>query len=230
VIVRALGPSLSTGGHAVPGRVQDPILELHDRNGRLIAFNDDWRDDPEQRAAIQATGLAPNDDREAAIAKRLDPGAYTAIIRGKASRTGLALVEAYDLDKDPDTRLANISTRGFVQTGDNVMIGGFIVGNNSPSTKVIVRAMGPSLKNKGVASALDDPTVELHDGNGNVFAFNDDWGSDPGAAEIQSNQLAPDDPRESATLQTLAPGNYTAIVRGKNNNTGVALVEAYNLR
>jgi hypothetical protein len=230
VIVRALGPSLSAGGHPIAGRVQDPVLELHDRNGALIAFDDDWRDDPEQRAAIQASGLAPNDDREAAIARKLDPGSYTAIIRGKANFTGLALVEAYDLDSDPDTRLANISTRGFVQTGDNVMIGGFIVGNNSPSTKVIVRAIGPSLRNKGVPGVLDDPTLELHDGNGSAFAFNDDWQNDPGAAEIQSNQLAPDNPHESATFLTLAPGNYTAIVRGKNNTTGVALVEVYNLR
>jgi hypothetical protein len=228
VILRAIGPSMNVNGNPVPGRLDDPTLELHDDSGTLIDFNDNWKDSP-QRVEIALSGLAPTDDREAAISRSLAPGKYTGIIRGKNDTTGIGLVEVFDRDSSANSKLANISTRGFVDVGDNVMIGGFIVGSQQASTAVVLRAMGPSLTGKGVPGALQDPTLEVHDANGTVFARNDNWQDDPRAVEIQRDQLAPDDPRESATLQTLAPGNYTAIVRGMNQSTGVALVEIYNV-
>ena len=228
VILRAIGPSLAANGAPVPGRLADPTLELHDESGAQIDFNDNWKDSP-KRAEIESSTLAPTDDREAVIVRTLVPGRYTAIVRGKGNDTGIAVVEAYDRDGASNSQMANISTRGFVETGDNVMIGGFIIGNQSAPTKIVVRAIGPSLTGKGVPGALEDPLLELHDGNGAIFAINDNWRDDPGATEIQSKQLAPTDEREAATLQTLAPGNYTAIVRGGKNTTGVGLVEVYNV-
>jgi hypothetical protein len=228
VILRAIAPSLRTNGAPVPGRLADPTLELHDESGAQIDFNDNWKDSP-QRAEIESSPLAPGDDRESAMARTLAPGKYTAIIRGKGSDTGIALVEVYDRDGASNSQMANISTRGFVETGDNIMIGGFIVGNQNAPTKIVARAIGPSLTGKRVPGALEDPLLELHDGNGALFAINDNWRDDPGATEIQSKGLAPGDERESATLQTLAPGNYTAIVRGVKNATGLALAEVYNV-
>lgn len=231
ILLRAIGPSLNVNGTPVAGRLDDPMLELHDKNGALITSNDNWKDS-DQRAEIEQSGLAPAEDRESAILRVLGPDLpFTAVIRGKNNSSGVGLVEAYDISPAANAELANISTRGFVGTDDNVMIGGFIVGpNDRGSTEVVVRAIGPSLSNKGVTNALQDPTLELHDANGAAFAANDNWQDDPGAIKIQSDQLAPDDPRESATIQSLLPGNYTAIVRGKDNSIGVALVEAYNLR
>src|SRR6266446_5711054 len=239
VIVRAIGPSLTQYG--VPGALQDPTLELHEISGALIGQNDNWGTTiqggvitSDQVAEIQASGLAPGDSHESAIIATLQPGNYTAIIRGEPDgTTGVALVEAYDLgtaslDVSSNAQLGNISTRGLVQTGDNVMIGGFIVQGDMPAT-VIVRAIGPSLTAYGVQGALQDPTLELHDGSGAVIGANDNWQDDPGAAQIQADNLAPSDPRESATIVTLNPGNYTAIVRGANGTTGIALVEAYVL-
>jgi len=240
VIIRAIGPELTQYG--VPGALQDPFLELHDVSGALIGQNDNWGTTiqggvitSDQVAEIQASGLAPGDSHESAIIATLQPGNYTAIIRGEPDgTTGVALVEVYDLgtaslDVSSNAQLGNISTRGLVQTGDNVMIGGFIVRGDMPAT-VIVRAIGPSLTAYGVPGALQDPTLELHDGTGAVIGSNDNWRDDPGAAQIQADNLAPSDPRESATIVTLAPGNYTAIVRGTNDTTGVALVEAFVLQ
>ena len=221
VIVRAIGPSL--GGAGVTGALADPTLELHDQTGKIIASNDDWRDT--QEAAIIATTVPPTDDRESAIVMRLTPGNYTAIVRGKNNTTGVGLVEAYGLDGA--AKLANISTRGFVQTMDNVMIGGFIILNTGVPTTVLARAIGPSLT--GVANALADPTLELYDVNGTLLASNDNW-KDTQQAEIQATTIPPSNDKESAIVKTLATGNYTAIVRGKNNTTGVALVEAYNIQ
>lgn len=229
VFLRAIGPSIQVNHTPVPGRLDDPMLELHDESGAQIDFNDNWKDSP-QRTEIGSSTLAPSDDRESAILRTLAPGKYTAIVRGKGNSTGIALVEAYDRDAAANSQMVNISTRGFVETNDKVMIGGFIVGNQSAPTKVVVRAIGPSLTGKGVPGALEDPILELHDGNGVTFAINDNWRDDPGATEVQSKQLAPSDERESATLQTLPPGNYTAIVRGVRNTTGLALVEVYNLQ
>jgi Putative Ig domain/Galactose oxidase, central domain/Kelch motif len=224
VIIRALGPS--TG---VPGALQDPTLELHDSANNVV-FNDNWRDTQEQ--LISDTGIPPTDDREAAIVIGLDPGNYTAIVSGKNGATGIGLVEAYDLgtaslDTSGNSKLANIATRGFVNTGDNVMIGGAIIAGQD--TRVIVRAIGPSLTQFGIADALADPTLELHDGSGSLISSNDDWRSTQ-EQEIIATGLMPTDDRESAIVATLASGNYTAIVRGKNETAGVAIVEAYNLQ
>jgi hypothetical protein len=166
---------------------------------------------------------------ESAILRTLNPGNYTAVLRGNGGTSGIGVVEAYDLDQSVDSKLANISTRGFVDTGDNAMIGGTIITGSSP-TNVLVRAIGPSLSNAGVANALQDPTLELHDGNGAVIAFNDNWVDSPDAAAISATTIPPTDPRESAILKNLTPGNYTAIVRGAGNTTGVAVVEAYQLQ
>ncbi|HZE13089.1 MAG TPA: hypothetical protein VE086_04965, partial [Chthoniobacterales bacterium] len=228
VIIRGIGPSLSAFG--VPGALQDTTLELFTGN-TSIAFNDNWRDT--QGADIQATGFQPSDDRESAIVQALAPGAYTAIVRGKDNAAGIGVVEGYDLTNTTPTKLANISTRGFVEAGDNVMIGGFIVGagagnNGAGSARIVVRAIGPSLTQFGVANALEDPTLELHDGNGNVIGFNDNW-QESQAAEIQATGLAPGDQKESAIVRTFVTGAYTAIVRGNNSGTGVGLVEAYNV-
>jgi hypothetical protein len=174
--------------------------------------------------------VPPTNDLESAIVATLAPGAYTAIVSGKNGRTGVALVEAYDLDQAAG-QLANISTRGFVDIDDNVMIGGFIVGGGSDgaTATVLLRAIGPSLATQQVVGALQDPTLELHDGNGNTLSSNDDWKATQ-QAEITATGIPPTDDRESALVQTLALGNYTVVVRGKNNTTGVALVEAYNLQ
>jgi hypothetical protein len=228
VIIRGTGPSLTPFG--VPGALEDTTLELFAGNTSL-AFNDNWKDT--QAAEIQATGIPPTDDRESAIVQTLAPGAYTAILRGKDNTAGIGVVEGYDLTSNIPTKLANISTRGFVEAGDNVMIGGFIVGaglgnSGAGSARIVIRAIGPSLTQFGVANALQDPTLELHDGNGNTIGFNDNW-QDSQATEIQATGLAPTDEKESAIVRTLLTGAYTAIVRGNNSGTGVGLVEAYNV-
>jgi uncharacterized protein (TIGR03118 family) len=237
VILRGLGPSLKANGVPVPGRLADPFLELHDINGMLIASNDNWMNSSQpDKAAIIASGLAPTDPNESAIVKTLTSDTnYTAILRGVNNTTGIGLVEVYDLEPTSDTHLANISGRGFVSTGDDVLIGGVIVRGDAPE-QVLFRAIGPSLAAKGVKNALQDPTLDLYDVHGNLVAHNDNWKEEPDGvrnpariAEITATGLAPTDPRESAILETPASGNYTAIVRGKNTTTGVALAEAYRL-
>ena len=223
VIVRGIGPSLQSKG--VVNFLADPTLELRDQNQVLITSNDNWKDT--QQTEIEQSGLAPSNDAESAIVATLNPGAYTAILRGQNNGTGIGLVEVYDLDPTANSTLANISTRGFVGTGDDVIIGGFIVGNGEYPI-MEVRAIGPSLMSSGVAAPLLDPTLELHDLNGALLASDDDW-RDGQESAIQASGLAPSDDRESAIMASLGPGNYTAVVRGKNNTTGVALVEAYRL-
>jgi hypothetical protein len=220
VAVRGIGPSLPP---EIVGPLADPTLELHGPNN-LVITNDNWKDT--QQTEIQNTGLAPTNDLESAIVTTLPPGAYTAIVAGKNGTTGVALVEMYDLDVASDSKLANISSRGFVQIGDDVMIGGFILGNGTNSEKVIIRAIGPSLV--GIANVLADPTLDLHDGNGTLMMSNDNW-KDTQQTEIQNTGLAPTNDLESAIVTTLPPGAYTAIVAGKNGGTGVALVEVYHL-
>jgi hypothetical protein len=222
VLLRALGPTLSQFG--VTGVLADPTLELHSGNGSLITSNDNWKDT--QQAAITATGKAPPNNLESAILSTLAPGKYTAIVRGKNNTTGVALVEAYDLDQSISTTLTNISTRGFVDTGTNVMIGGFISGNGN--VNVIVRALGPTLTQFGVPNVLADPTLELRDTNGTLIASNDNW-KDTQQAAIQASGFAPPNANESAIIVARPAGNTTAIVRGKNNTTGNALVEVYTL-
>jgi uncharacterized delta-60 repeat protein len=224
VIVRAIGPSLA-GAH-LSNALADPTLELYS-GGRSIASNDNWKST--QQADIVASGLAPHDDLESAIARTLSPGAYTAIVRGKNGGAGIGLVEVYDLDQVAESKLANISSRGVVRTGDNVMIGGFIVGSGNTNTKILVRALGPSLTAAGVAGALSNPTLELHNGNGALIASNDNW-KNTQRAEIEATGIPPGNDAEAAILRTLSAGGYTAIVRGKSNSTGVALVEVYQLQ
>jgi hypothetical protein len=224
VIIRAIGPSLT--GFGVPGALANPTLDLF-QGSTLLFSNDDWQNSVQQ-AEIAASGLAPSNAAESAIIWTLIPGqGYTATVRGKNGTTGVGVVEAYDLDQAAASKLGNISTRGFVSTGDDVMIGGLIIVGNT-TANVIIRAIGPSLTNFGVPNALPDPTLELRDGNGAVLAFNDDWQTDQQALIIATG-LAPAHIRESAIVRSLSPGPYTAIVREFNNFTGVALVEAYQL-
>jgi len=239
VLIRALGPSLTQFG--VPDVLANPQLELHDVNS-LIGMNNDWQTTQiggvitsDQVAEIQNSGLAPSDPLESALIATLPPGNYTAIVRGVNNTTGNGLAEVYDLSPNSGSLLANISTRGFVQTGDNVMIGGFIV--VTQPTRVIIRAIGPSLSQFGVPDALANPQLELHDAN-SLIAQNDDWQTtqiggiitSDQVAEIQNSHLAPTNPAESAIIATLQPGTYTAIVSGVNNTTGNALVEVYDLQ
>jgi hypothetical protein len=241
VIIRAIGPELAH--HGVPNVLADSTLKLHDGTGALIASNDNWVTTiiggiitANQARDILASGHAPGDPRESAIIADLPAGNYTAIVRGVNNTTGVALVEVYDLSPETHSILGNISTRSFVQTGDDVMIGGFIVAGNEPK-KVILRAIGPDLTHYGVPNALADPTLELHDRTGALIASNDNWQSTIIGGIITSDQrryirnsgYAPGDGRESAIIAELPPGNYTAIVRGVNNATGVALVEVDDL-
>jgi pimeloyl-ACP methyl ester carboxylesterase len=222
VIVRGIGPSLG-----LQGVLADPTLELHEPDGTVVT-NDNWRDTQEQE--IIDTTIPPTNDLESAIVATLNPGPYTVIVAGKNGGTGIGVVEAYDLDQAANSQLANISTRGFVETSDNVMIGGFIIGGGGGgNSTIVVRGIGPSLTAGGVAGALQDPTLELHDSNGAIIASNDDWMDSADKQAIIDDGLAPTNDKESALLATLAPGAYTAIVGGVNNTTGVGLVEAYNL-
>lgn len=227
VIVRGIGPS--TG---LPGALADPVLELHGPppGNALIASNDNWREPVQNQTDVLATGLPPSDDHESAIVATLQPNTnYTAIVKGQNGTTGIGLAEVYDLEPG-NSQLGNISGRAFVQTGNDVAIGGFIVGNNIGAAKVIVRAIGPSLQSAGISNPLANPTLELRDGNGALIRFNDDWQDDPSqAAAITASGLAPTDPLESAISTSLAPGNYTAIVAGNNPGTGIGLVEIYKL-
>jgi phosphatidylinositol-3-phosphatase len=222
VVVRGLGPSLKINGTLIPGTLPDPVIELHRSDGAIAAANNDWKDT--QQLEIQATGLAPADDREAALIASLDPGAYTVVLSGRNNATGIGLVEAYDIDRSSAARLLNLAARGRVQTQDNVMIGGVILGGTDYS-RVIIRGLGPSIP---VPDRLSDPILELHDGNGATIEFNDDW-KQTQAAEIQISGLAPSDDREAAIIGNFPPGQYTVVLRGKNNATGIGLVEAYKL-
>ena len=223
VIVRALGPSLG-----IAGQLSDPTLTLYDANGQQFAADDNWQDDPAQAAQIRATGIAPKDSRESAVVETLTPAAYTAIVRGAGGSTGIGIVEIYDLDAQPAAcRLANIATRGSVQTGDDVLIGGFIL---TRASSVIIRALGPSLASAGISGFLADPSLELHDSQGTVITSNDNWQQDAyQASQLESSGVAPKDPLESAIVTTLQPGAYTPIVRGRQGTTGVGQVEVYDL-
>ena len=224
VLLRGIGPSLSVNGTPVAGRLGDPVLQLF-QGDALLAQNDNWKD--MQQSAIAETGVAPNADRESAIIANLAPGAYTAILSGKNNTTGIGLVEAYDLNAGANARLSNISTRGLVQTGDQVMIGGFIIGDQS--TRLIVRALGSSLSSAGIGNALADPQLQIFDSSGTVVASNDDWKSDQ-QAEIEATKIPPTNDAESAIVSTLPPGSYTAVVSGKDSGIGIGLVEVYSIQ
>jgi len=218
VIVRGIGPSLP-----LPGSLLDPTLELHDSSGAVIASNDNWGQSANS-AEIAVSGVAPTNPSESAILISLAPGSYTAILSGANQTTGIAVVEVYDLDGTADSKLANISTRAFVQDGDNILIGGLIVVGQS-AADTIVRAIGPSLP---VPGAMADPTLELRDANGVLLASNDNWRSTQETAIIATG-VAPTRDAESAIVISFSPGTYTAIVRGANGTTGVAVVEVYQL-
>jgi sugar lactone lactonase YvrE len=226
VLIRALGPSLAKSG--VKFLLQDPTLELKRPDGTATS-NDNWVDSP-QRNEIEATGLAPTDVRESALFVSLEPGAYTAIVRGKAPfEDGIGLVEVYDLDLAADSTLANISTRAFVHVGESVMIGGFVVNGGNGAGKVLIRALGPSLRQFGVHDAMDDPTLSLFNAEGTELLSNDDW-ADTQATEISGTGIAPPHGLESAIITTLPTGSYTAILEGYQGDNGVALIEVYNVR
>lgn len=230
LLLRGLGPSLSEVG--LSGVLSNPVLEMRDKNGTLIAANDDWKVD--QRPEIESTGLAPKDDRESAIVIDLRyPESYTALLRGANNTTGIGLVEVYDLSPNTGSVLANISTRGNVEPGDRVMIGGFIVGGPDPVARFIARGIGPSLSGAGIADSLADPTLRLMDSNGVLLSENDDWKSSPQLAFIEQSGLAPADDRESAVFAELGAGNYTVLLNGNGNGmsnaTGIGLVELYRL-
>ena len=225
VIIRAIGPALA--GEGVAGVLQDPTLELFDGAGNAITSNDNWKDT--QQSEIEATTIPPRNDAESAIVRSLAPGNYTAVVRGKNDSTGIGLVEVYDLAQAAQSQLANISSRGFVESGENVLIGGFIVGGGSGTVRVVIRAIGPALANEGVAGALQDPTLELADANGATVRANDNWKSDQ-QAELEALSIQPSNDLESALVAPVSAGNYTAIVRGKSDGTGVGLVEVYNVQ
>ncbi len=225
-IVRELGPSLSVGGTPIPGSLADPSLELRDSEGVLIAANNDWMTSP-QAQQVRNEGLAPSDPHESAIFASLAPGAYTAIARGAGNTSGIGLVELYDVAQDQASNATNISSRGRVQSGDNVMIAGFIVGGTT-SQRILLRGLGPSLGAQGIANPLADPSIELHNESGAIVASNDNWRSTQ-EADIQGTDIAPTDDKEAALITTLPQGRYTAIVRGAGTSTGVALIEVYRL-
>ena len=230
VVLRGLGPSLVNFGIPAAAVLSDPVLELHGPDGSLITMNDNWKDSP-QRAQIEGTMFQPTDDRESVIMATLPPANYTLIIRGSGQTAGVGVVEIYDGSQSTPSLLANLSTRGFVQTGDNVMIGGFVLGGSSANTTIVVRGLGPSLTQFGLGNVLADPTLELHDANGATMISNDNWIDDPvSAAQLSANGLAPQDPKESGIFTSLPPGQFTAILAGKNGGVGIGLVEIYNLQ
>ncbi|HCK80291.1 MAG TPA: fibronectin type III domain-containing protein [Candidatus Competibacter sp.] len=220
VLIRAIGPSMAKAG--VPNLLYDPTLTLYSGQ-TVLASNNDWQDS--QKTAIEATGKAPPDPQESAILTTLNPGPYTAIIRGVNDTTGNALVEVYDIERST-IRLINVSTRGRTETGDSVMIAGFVIGGSSPK-QILVRALGPALNAAGVPQTLADPTLTLYQGQ-TVVTGNDNW-QDGQKTAIEATRKAPLNPQESAILKTLNPGAYTAIVRGANGTVGNSLVEVYDL-
>ena len=227
VIVRAIGPSLS-----IPGALTDPSIDVYDGAGVLRASNNNWNDAGSRQQIIDS-GLAPTNDLESALWGIINPGPYTVVVTGHDGGTGLGLFEVYDLDDAVSARLANVSTRGLVQTGDNVLIGGFISGGGSgrDTFPVLVRALGSSIS--GVSQLLD-PTLELRDGNGAIIDFNDNWAvrSDGSSqrSEVEATTIPPTDELESAIITTVGAGSFTTIVRGKDGACGIGLVEVYRLQ
>jgi len=225
VVVRGLGPTLTQFG--VSGALADPTLQLFDGNGKTLFINNNWKDT--QQAGIQATGLAPPNDLESAIRIALQPGHYTAALSGNNGTTGVGLMEVYDIETAVSTVLTNVSTRGFVGTDQNAMIGGFIIEGGNGSTEVVVRGLGPTLTQFGVTGALADPALTLVDSNGNIVRSNNNW-KDTQQAAIQATGLAPPNDLEAAILVTVAAGHYTAILSGNGGGTGIGLVEVYKLK
>ena len=225
VVLRALGPSLGNAG--LSGTLSDPVITLYDAAGHTLANNDNWQAGANVDQ-IAADGLAPSDPAEAALRTTLEPGAYTAVVTGKDATQGIGLVEVYDLSPASNSSLANISTRGTVGTGSDLLIAGFIVGAVDNST-VVLRSLGPSLGAAGIGDPLKDPSFTVYDQNGFALATNDNWRDDSSAPDLEQNQLAPSDDAEAATILHLPVGAYTAVTVGADGGTGVGLVEVYNL-
>jgi hypothetical protein len=225
MVLRALGPSLS--GFGLSGVLTDPVLSVYNSSRTVIATNDDWQTDIGAEFML-ANGFAPTNPSESATLQTLAPGAYTVVVTGKDSTPGISLFELYDLSLTSNCKLGNMSTRGSVGTGDSVLISGFIVGDVASAT-VVVRALGPSLASFGVSEPLSDPTLTIYDVNGSAIASNDNWQSDTNNVDLQKHGLAPANALESAIVLHLPAGAYTAIVRGANGGTGVALAEVYDL-
>ena len=225
VIIRGIGPSMTSVG--VSGVISDPLLRLFGPTGTPLAVNNNWQDT--QQAEIELTGLSPQDSRESAIVAMLSPAAYTATVADANGSTGVGLIEVYDLNSGVNARLGNIATRGSVQTGENVMIAGFVLGGSSTNpAKVVVRAIGPSLAQSGISNPLSNPILQLFDNNGQIVANNDNWQDVPSqASQLQALNLAPVNPAESAIVATLPPGLYTAIEAGLGGGTGIGLIEVY---
>lgn len=223
ILFRGIGPSLAAAG--VPNALQDTVIELYNSSGALINSNDNWRDT--QQNAILETTLAPSDNREAALLINLGTGSYTVMLRGKNATTGNGLIELYDLTGVSSAKLANISTRAFIGAGDSVMIGGFII--EGDSSRVVARGLGPSLGAAGVPGALPDPKLAVYNGNGTLVGFNDDWRTGQ-QSELMAVGLQPSHDLDAAMVLTLQAGNYTGVVEGVNNATGVGLVEFYNVQ
>ena len=225
VLIRAIGPSLT--GFGVPDVLADPVLELHGPGTFTTITNDNWKQT--QVAEIEATGIPPTNDLESAIAATLFPGAYTAIVTGNGNTSGVALVEVYDLDQAVDSKLANLSTRAFVSTGDNIVIAGFLLGGSGNSDRVVVRGIGPSLTPLGINNPVPNPSLELRDTNGALLVENNDWQDNAAqAAEVTAAGLAPSQNLESAIAATLPPGLYTALLSGLNGSIGIGVVEVYD--
>ena len=225
VLIRGIGPSLAAYG--IANTLQDPYLELRDAWGNVVAWNNNWQDS--QGSQISATGAAPSDWRESAILATLSAGSYTATLSGVNYSYGVGVCELYDMNPGANSQIVNLSTRAYVDTGNDVLIAGVIVGaTNATGMRAIVRGIGPTLGNFGIQYALQDPTLELYDGNGTLLASNNDW-QDTQGAEIQGTGVAPTDSRESAIVRYFSAGNYTAILRGLNNTVGVGVVDVYKL-
>ena len=232
ILVRALGPWLKNFG--INDALANPTLEIHDSSGATVATNNDWKHTQvgglitgDQSGEISASGLAPVEDLESAIIADLPTGSYTAVVRGVNDATGTGIVDAYDLSGSSPAKLANIATRGLVQAGDKLMIAGFIV-QNAP-VKAVVRAIGPSLLAFGISNALPDTTLQLRDQNGAIVLENDDWKTSQ-RQELESTGLQPSDDKEAAVVTTIPPGQYTAQVRGKNDSSGIGVVQVYFLQ
>jgi hypothetical protein len=223
VVVRGIGPSLP-----LSGALADPVIEVHASGGELVATNDNWNDALTRQEIIDS-GLAPTHTLESALWGTINPGIYTVVVRGKNDATGIGLFEVYDVSQAVPAKLANISTRALVNTGDSIVIAGFILGNHNGINQVVVRGIGPSLTAFGIPNALADPTLELRDNNGALLIANNNWQDNPAqAAELTAAGLAPTNPMESGIAATLPPGAYTALLAGLNNGTGVGVVEIYD--
>lgn len=228
VLVRVLGPSLTQFG--LSDVLADPTLELHGPGTFVTITNDNWKENPVQEVLIKSTGLAPPNDKESAIDVTLPPGSYTALASGKNNSAGLSIIEVYDLGQSVSVKLANISTRALVGTGDNIVIAGFTLGGQSGADRIAVRGLGPSLSAADVPNPLANPALELRNSNGGLILANNDWQEDSGqATELRAANLAPSNELEAGLISTLPPGAYTAFLKGATGGTGVGLVEVYDL-